>query len=732
MPFYRIEAPPLPPGPFRQAPLLLWAILTSCSIAVGWLCRPACSSQPLLWLTGFLWAGWAVLLCFSRLRRHGGCVGQAVVLWAMCCVLATGAALTTVELRQIEVEWPAEERVWTGRTETVFKQSGNDVALGLRLVAANETPWNGKRVRVTLKEGAALQVRPGDLVVFRGRMEDGGWPGNPGDFDYRSYLTTQGLSGTAWVAPDHYGCVPASEDQLTLGDRLHRLRWQLAEQYARCFPPHEAGLLAALTLGDKSQLHEDTRSLFSSSGTSHVLALSGLHLSILFGVCQLLVVGRLRRNSHRLAASLAVVAALWLFVLLTGAPLSLQRAACMLTLLQLGQLASRHSGGSLNHLSLAVIVLLAYSPLALFDVGFQLSVVAVASIVLGHTYFWHRFPLPLFFPSWHHAGLGSRVFEPVWKAFRRVVWPFVTVSLSAQAGTAPWVAYYFHQLNPYALAANFVAVPGAYLLLCGGLCFFVLPFGPVHAVLVPFMQAVARVLTASLKELGTWPGASVEVYAHTFTLLSMGVAVPLGCLLLVPEMQRRRRRLLLALTACVVAGLCCEAIHRRPNRLVPQVAVYRLPHTSLLHLVVSADESYFYSPQPPDSVRPRLAQLESQWFKPLHLSEPVWLRKSRFDTPHVARYGPVFALGRTRLLLLNAPLPADGMTQRPVEVDVLVVSKGCQWPETVLPLVRATRVVLDPTLTASQRRGWRLACEELGLTCHDVQAEGAFRLECPL
>lgn len=732
MPFYRIEAPPLPPGPFRQAPLLLWAILTSCGITVGWLCRPACSSQQLLWLTGFLWAGWAVLLCVSRLRRHGGCVGQAGVLWAMCCVLATGAALTTAELRQIEVEWPADERVWTGRTETVFKQSGNDVALGLRLVAADETPWNGKRVRVTLKKGASLQVRPGDLVVFCGRMEDGGWPGNPGDFDYRSYLTTQGLSGTAWVAPDYYGCVPASEDQLTLGDRLHRLRWQLAERYARCFPPHEASLLAALTLGDKSQLHEDTRSLFSSSGTSHVLALSGLHLSILFGVCQLLVVGRLRRNSHRLAASLAVVAALWLFVLLTGAPLSLQRAACMLTLLQLGQLASRHSGGSLNHLSLAVIVLLAYSPLALFDVGFQLSVVAVASIVLGHTYFWHRFPLPLFFPSWHHAGLGSRVFEPVWKAFRRVVWPFVTVSLSAQVGTAPLVAYYFHQFSPYALLANFVAVPGAYLLLCGALCFFALPFDAVRAVVVPFMQAVAHTLTASLQQLGAWPGATVEVYAHAFSLLCLGIAVPSGCLLLLPEWQRRRRRLVLALTACVAAGLCSEAYHRRPNRLPPQVAVYRLPRTSLLHLVVSAEESYFYSPQPPDSVQPRLAQLERQWFKPLHLSEPIWLREPRFDTPHVVRYGPVFALGRTRLLLLNAPLPAEGMTQRPVEVDVLVVSKGCQWPETVLPLVRATRVVLDPTLTASQRRGWRLACEELGQTCHDVQAEGAFRLECPL
>ncbi|MGM9689122.1 MAG: ComEC/Rec2 family competence protein [Alloprevotella sp.] len=731
MPFYKLEAPPLPPNPFRQAPLLLWALLLATGIAAGWLCRALCDAPLLCWISTGLWTGWALLLCASRLRRKGECGGKAGALWAMLCVMVTGAALAADEWRQTVVEWPADERVWTGRIETVFKQKGRDVTLGLRLVN-DDVAWNGKRVRVMLKEGAALNVQPGDLVAFSARMEHGGWPGNPGDFDYRSYLTTQGLSGTAWVRPDCYSCVPVPEEQLSLADRLHRLRRQMTDRYAHCFPPHEASLLAALTLGDKSQLADDTRTLFASSGTSHVLALSGLHLGILFGVVQLLVVGRLRRRSHRLAASLVVVAALWLFVVLTGSPLSLQRAACMLTVLQLGQLASRHSGGSLNHLSLAVIVLLAYSPLALFDVGFQLSVMAVASIVLGQTYFWGRFPLPLFFPSWHHASRGAQVFEPVWKVLRRVIWPFVTVSLSAQVGTAPWVAYYFHQFSPFALLANFVAVPGAYLLLCGALCFFALPFDAVRAVVVPFMQAVAHALTASLQELGTWPGATVEVYAHALTLVCWGVAVPLGCSLLLPEWQRCRRRLTVALTSCLLAALCCEGYHHRPNRLPPQVAVYRLPHTSLLHLVVSADESYFYSPEPSDSVQPRLAQLERQWFKPLHLAEPVWLRESRFDAPHVARRGPVFALGKTRLLLLNTPIAEGGTAARPVKVDVLIVSQGCGWPESVLPQVQAAQVVLDPTLRAAQRRQWRQACAEQNLPCHDVQAEGAFCLECSL
>lgn len=729
MPFYKLEAPPLPPNPFHQAPLLLWALLLATGIAAGWLCRAVCSVQLLFWISVGLWASWGMLLCVRRLRRKIGCGGTAGALWAMLCIMMTGAALATAESGQTEVEWPADEKVWTGRAEKVFKQSGNDVTLDLRLVTGEAT-WNGKRVRVVLKGGVSLNVQPGDLVAFCARMEHGGWPGNPGDFDYRSYLTTQGICGTAWVGAGCYSCMPVPEEQLSLSDRLHRLRRQMTDSYARCFPPHEAGLLAALTLGDKSQLADETRTLFAASGTSHVLALSGLHLSILFGVCQLLVVRRLRRRSHRLAVSLVVVAALWLFVVLTGAPLSLQRAACMLTVLQLGQMASRHSGGSLNHLSLAVIVLLAYSPLALLDVGFQLSVTAVASIVLGQTYFWGRFPLPLFFPSWHHAGRGAQVFEPVWKVLRRVVWPFVTVSLSAQVGTAPLVAYYFHQFSPYALLANFVAVPGAYLLLCGALCFFALPFDAVRAVVVPFMQAVAHTLTASLQQLGAWPGATVEVYAHAFSLLCLGIAVPSGCLLWLPEWQRRRRRLVLALTACVAAGLCSEAYHRRPNRLPPQVAVYRLPRTSLLHLVVSAEESYFYSPQPPDSVQPRLAQLERQWFKPLHLTEPVWLRGSCFDAAHVVHYGQVFALGRMRLLLLNTPIAEGGTSAQPVQVDVLIASKGCGRPESVLSQVQAARVVLDPTLTAFQRHQWKQACAELGLPCHDVQAEGAFRLEC--
>ena len=83
MPFYKLEAPPLPPNPFHQAPLLLWALLLATGIAAGWLCRAVCSVQLLFWISVGLWASWGMLLCVRRLRRKIGCGGTAGALWAM-------------------------------------------------------------------------------------------------------------------------------------------------------------------------------------------------------------------------------------------------------------------------------------------------------------------------------------------------------------------------------------------------------------------------------------------------------------------------------------------------------------------------------------------------------------------------------------------------------------------------------------------------------------------------
>ena len=140
------------------------------------------------------------------------------------------------------------------------------------------------------------------------------------------------------------------------------------EQYA---------VLAAMTLGDKSCLTKDLRNVYSQTGTSHVLALSGLHLSIVFNIL-LLTFGLFRIN--RWVSYWLTLLVLWCFVVLVGMPVSVVRAAIMLSVGSIALLLHRRAA-SLSALSLAAAIVLVMNPESLWDVSFQLSFMAVLSLV---------------------------------------------------------------------------------------------------------------------------------------------------------------------------------------------------------------------------------------------------------------------------------------------------------------------------------------------------------------
>jgi competence protein ComEC len=169
-----------------------------------------------------------------------------------------------------------------------------------------------------------------------------------------------------------------------------------------------------------------------------VLALSGLHLSIIYLLLSRLTLGRRRWW----LTQVLVVLAIWAYALLTGLSVSVVRAATMLTVYALFSLGGRRRS-SLGVLSFTALVMLLVSPASLFDVGFQLSFAAMLAILTLQ---------PLF------ERLVSRDWlleHPLW----RWLWGLTTVSVAAQVGTAPLVAYYFGRFSTYFLLTNFIVIP---------------------------------------------------------------------------------------------------------------------------------------------------------------------------------------------------------------------------------------------------------------------------------
>ena len=255
-------------------------------------------------------------------------------------------------------------------------------------------------------------------------------------------------------------------------------------------------VIAAMALGDKSALDSNIRNSYSISGASHILAVSGLHVGIIFQLFIFLLGGR-KYSFYTIALSLISI---WTYVFLIGLPASAVRAAIMLSAYSIS-LAFHRTSLPLNTLAAAYIFILFISPLYLFELSFQLSFLAVASILL------------FFPPLYSLLTIRSR--------FVRWAWGLLCVSLAAQIGTLPVIVYYFGRISCYSLLTNYIAIPSATLILYLGAALILFSpltlLSPVSPVVTPLISLTVKILTSITQFLNTaislismLPGASIE------------------------------------------------------------------------------------------------------------------------------------------------------------------------------------------------------------------------------
>ena len=213
-------------------------------------------------------------------------------------------------------------------------------------------------------------------------------------------------------------------------------------------------VVAAMALGDKAQLTKELKNTYAVTGAAHILALSGLHLSIIYTLLSLL----LYRRRWQVVSQVLIISCIWLFVFLVGMSASVVRSAVMLTVYALLSLGDRNRM-SVNTLAFTAIVMLMVHPLSLFDIGFQLSFLAVLSILVWYPVF--ESLLPQSFLKSHRVV--------------RWLWSLLGVSCAAQLGTAPLVAYYFGRFSSLFLMTNFVVIPFAPLILYLALAVLLVP-----------------------------------------------------------------------------------------------------------------------------------------------------------------------------------------------------------------------------------------------------------------
>lgn len=388
-------------------------------------------------------------------------------------------------------------------------------------------PSSGKVKLNSTKSADKTTPAPGDLIIVNGFAHPIKPSMNPGVFDYRAYLEGQNIFMADFVTAEEW-IVYGKKSRMDVFDYAYIAQAACADIIRKYIDdPQAEGILLALVLGLKTGLDDSLQEAYATAGVIHILAVSGLHVGIIYSVL-LFCIRWLRRK--RLVFATICLVVLWAFAFITGLSPSVMRAATMFSFIVVAKAWGRETN-IYNTIAASAFFLLLINPHFLQSVGFQLSYLAVLGIV---------FLYPKFYPL---VYFQARFADEIWK--------LMCVSFSAQLAVFPLTTYYFNQFPLYFLLANIVLVPAAFVMLSMGLALlaasFIAPLATLVGGLLNFIVSWLNhfVFWISYLPLSRLSGLYVSGW-QTFILMILLLAV------IVLIYYRRLHGMILIMVLCVI------------------------------------------------------------------------------------------------------------------------------------------------------------------------------------
>jgi len=428
---------------------------------------------PLLLAAGLAGAALAMVM---GLRRWSGAAG----LMALALLLAFAAAgFLSGKIRMLRVAAPvapAEQAVRTVEGWVVDVPSPG--VSGTRLLiapvyvsglASEETP---ARVRVTLR-GDGPPPAPGSPIRLRAMIGPPPAPASPGAYDFARDAFFNRVGGVGFsLGEPGATALPRAPWRLRLAMTINAVRWSLAERIVTRLGPEQGGIAAAMVTGHEAWISAEQTEAMRASGLAHILSISGLHMAIVggfvFAAARILIAlwpWLALRVSGKKVAAIAGLAAIGVYLVISGAPPPAERAAITFGVAFLAILADRQAI-SLRALAVAALVILAAQPEAACSPGFQMSFAATTALVaLAEA--WPRAVKEIEVPWWIRAPQAA------------VLWLLAALAASFVAGlaTGPFAMHHFNRVASYGLIANLLVSPLS--------SFVIMPFLALGAALEP-------------------------------------------------------------------------------------------------------------------------------------------------------------------------------------------------------------------------------------------------------
>ncbi len=542
------------------------------------------------------------------------------------------------------------------------------------------------------KDSLSKMLRYGDVIAFRAGFREIHPPQNPGEFDYKQYLSFHNIHQQQFIAQNQWINLHIND-----GNSLMSFVYSLRSNLLCKLKEHgllndEYAVVAALLLGYDDEISTDLMGAYAATGTLHVLSVSGLHVGLVYLAFHILLIFLERFRNGKIVKGLLIIILLWGYAALTGLSPAVMRATTMFSFIVIGQSLKRTTN-IYNTLAASCLILLLFNPYLIFEVGFQLSYLAVLGIV---------FLQPLIYNSW---STNKWLLDQIWK--------ITTVSIAAQLATFPLSVFYFHQFPNYFLLSNLIIIPVATLVIYNGILLFVFGSIPyIGTLLGKVLNYQLLFLNSSVKFLEHLPYALYTAISISFI---EAVLIYLLIIFTMLFFLKHKAGALFAGLSVVIILLSINLYKHVVNLHQQKIIVYNLPSASAID-IIEGTKNYFIADSVVSNNKSNLQfHIKNNWCN-LGLKETIPITDNSIKIVKVGTKTLVRITKKEQLLQLPS-----------IKVDYVVLSNNCNIKLNDLNATTSFNLlIIDSSNSFLYAAQCIRECERLKKKYYNVLTSGAF------
>lgn len=585
--------------------------------------------------------------------------------------------------------------------EPLVNKTNSFKALATVTAASKSGRWQqteGKILIYFKKDSISPAIEYGSQLLIQKPLQQISNSGNPGAFDYRRYCLFHDITAQVFLKENEYAVLPEKNIDW-LRQTLFTLRNSTINTIQNNIPgEQEQGVAEALLIGYREDLDKDLVQAYSNTGVVHIIAISGLHLGMIYGLMVWLFSYFKQYRFTKWLKPVTILFVLWAFTLVAGAVPSILRSAVMFTFIVIGEAMVKRSNMH-NTLAASAFCMLAANPFLLWDVGFLLSYAAVISIV--------TFMKPVYNWLYYQNKLLDKI------------WSLTAVTLSAQILTIPIVVFYFHQFPNFFLITNFVAVPLSGFILYGEILLLIFSvFSPIAKGIGFILGYLLKGMNAFIENISRLPFAVWNNIQLSIlqTWLLFGIFVSL-CIWL---MYKSTKAFIVTLAFGCLYGLALgvDIIKRNEQQ---KLIVYNVPKYEAIDVIQGSNYTFTG-----DSIL-----LEDDFLPNFHLKPSRILhRTTAAEVTHpILKENEIVRIDGKSILLLTQSLPRQ-LPSTKIPVDILIISKNPGlYMNQLQQAFDCKQLVFDSSNPLWKIRLWKKDCDSLHLRFHSTAEDGAFVMD---